>query len=135
MNSYLSNRLLDSSSCVKTISLLSNHHRDPLLSHYCSPKVDFADCNTYFTAVTLWLCVESGRYHWRLGMRFTCMGMNIISHLVLELGFRKENNEYVVQVSLVRFGSSSVIHYSFLALPSQYHHLHHSRCARAKALV
>ena len=50
------------------------------------------------------------------------MGMNLISHLVLELGFRKENNEYVVQVSLVRFGSSSVVHYSFLALPSQYHH-------------
>ena len=55
-------------------------------------------------------------------MIFTCMGMNVVSHLVLELGCRKENNEYVVQVSLVRFGSSSVTHYSFLAIPSQYHH-------------
>ena len=57
-------------------------------------------------------------------MRFTCMGMNVITHLVLELGCRREINEYVMFkcVSLVRFGSSPVIHYSFLAIPSQYDH-------------
>ena len=78
-------------------------HSQPIhagvISHCPSPNVDFKStfCNSYFQAVTLWLCDETRRYHWRLGMAFTCLGQlghcRNVSRLALELGCRKGNNE------------------------------------------
>ena len=67
---------------------------------YCpSPNVDFkfTFCNSYLPVVALWLWDGAGRYHWRMGMAFICLGQlgncRNVSHLALELGCRKRNNE------------------------------------------
>ena len=61
-----------------------------------------------------------------VGNGISMQGCRNVSQIVLER--RKENNEhdmlvleYVLSLSF-RFGHSSVIHYSFLALPPRYHH-------------
>ena len=69
------------------------------ISHCPSPNVDFKStfCNSYFQAVTLWLCDETRRSNWRLGMAYICLGQlghcSNVNHLALELGCRKGSNE------------------------------------------
>ena len=101
---------------IHTVSAVINTH----ICYSCRFPV-------YLLAITLWLRDESRRYRWRLGMH----GCRNVSHLVLEFECCKENNEHdkfecrwYLRVRTFPFVSdlASAVHYSFLALSSQYHH-------------